>query len=159
MKKFLLTLLVTFFSFSLLAGSVVFATTVDSGVTVDGGTRATGVDGGTTGTGVDGGTTGTGVDGGVLVPITSHKSLCALLASLITILTEIGAIIGALFLIWSGFRFIVAQGNKIEMAKAKATLFNTLLGVSILLGASVLVQVIIGTISTVLGTGNGICSI
>jgi threonine/homoserine/homoserine lactone efflux protein len=84
-------------------------------------------------------------------------SLCELLAKLVTIITELGAIIGVLYLIYSGFRFIAAQGNKDEIKKAKASLINALFGVVILLGATVIVQIIIGTISSVLGGPTGSC--
>jgi hypothetical protein len=90
---------------------------------------------------------------------TGSTSICGFVNSLINVITELGAIVGVLFILWSGFLFIKAQGNKEELSKAKRTFMTTIIGLGILLGSSVFAQIIMATITSVLpNTIPGICS-
>jgi hypothetical protein len=82
-------------------------------------------------------------------PSSGIGNLCDLVNFILNIIAEIGAIVGVLFIIWSGFLFIKAQGNKEKIQQAKNTFYTTVLGIAILLGASVITKVIFNTISSV----------
>lgn len=91
-------------------------------------------------------------------PLSNIGSICELISALLNIVTEIGAIIAVMFIIWSGFLFIKAQGNPEEIKKAKQAFYYTILGTAILLGSSVLAKIIITTIGAITkNSGNSIC--
>ncbi len=93
-----------------------------------------------------------------LTNITPWGSLCDLINAILNIVTEIGAIIAVLFIIWSGFLFIKAQGNPKEIEDAKRAFYATIIGTAILLGSSVIAKIIITTIGAVSNSaGNSIC--
>ena len=50
------------------------------------------------------------------------------------------------FIIYSGFLFVTAQGNKEQLSKAKKSILWTVVGTAIILGASILANAIQGTI-------------
>lgn len=58
--------------------------------------------------------------------------------------------IAVVFVVYSGFLFIAAQGNSDELAKAKRNFFWTIVGVGLLLGAWALAKLIQGTIDPIL---------
>lgn len=64
------------------------------------------------------------------------------------ILLPIGSVIAVIAFIYSGFLFVMAQGNESELKTAKASLLYTAIGTAILLGATVLANVITGTINS-----------
>lgn len=78
-------------------------------------------------------------------PINAN-SIDELVAKIIKILNLIAVPIVALFLIYSGFLFVKAQGNPADLKKAKDTLLWTVVGAAILLGSYVLAEAISGTI-------------
>lgn len=84
-------------------------------------------------------------------------SLCDLINFFLTIVTEIGAVVGVLFIIWSGFLFIKAQGNEAEVKQAKSAFYTTIIGLAILLGASVIAQVIFNTVTSIITLPGGVC--
>jgi len=59
--------------------------------------------------------------------------------------------IAVVFVVYSGFLFVAAQGNSEELAKAKRNFFWTIIGVALLLGAWALAVLIKGTIDPILG--------
>ncbi len=85
-------------------------------------------------------------------------NICKLISAILNIVAEIGAIVGALFIIWSGFLFIKAQGNPEEIKKAKRTFYTTIIGLAILLGASVITKIVFKTIQSIT-TADGSVSI
>ncbi len=143
-------------------------TGVDGG-NPDGG--LTGVDGGNPDggmTGVDGGNPDgglTGVDGPKLSnPLKAgYNNLCDLINAFVNIVAEIGGILAVIFIIWSGFLFIKAQGNEKELETAKNAFKTTIIGTAILLGATVITKVIVNTVESVTssatGTSTSICEI
>lgn len=48
----------------------------------------------------------------------------------------------AFFLIWSGFKFVMAQGNEEKLTDAKNTLKYTIIGAILLIGANVITEVV-----------------
>ena len=59
--------------------------------------------------------------------------------------------IAVVFVVYSGFLFISAQGNSDDLSKAKRNFFWTIIGVGLLLGAWALAALIKGTIDPILG--------
>ena len=54
--------------------------------------------------------------------------------------------IAVIFVVYSGFLFVAAQGNSEGLEKAKKNFFWTIVGVGLLLGASALALIVKGTI-------------
>ena len=59
----------------------------------------------------------------------------------------VGFPIAVLFVVYSGFRFVLAQGNSSELEKAKKNFMWTVIGVGMFLGAWALAELIRGTIN------------
>ncbi len=55
----------------------------------------------------------------------------------------------AFFIIYVGFSFITAQGNKDKLSKAKDAMWYTLLGAAVILGAFVISKAIGGTVEQI----------
>lgn len=68
------------------------------------------------------------------------------LDKLATFLINFGAVVVVFFVVFAGFKFVVAQGNPEKIAQAKQMLFYTLIGGAILLGAKVISSAIKSTI-------------
>lgn len=90
-----------------------------------------------------------------IVNPTSFKNICDFINTILNIVAEIGAIVAVMFIIWSGFLFIKAQGNKSEIQTAKSTFYTTIIGTAILVGASVITKIIINTVGAVATSVNG----
>ena len=58
----------------------------------------------------------------------------------------VGMPVAVLFLVYSGFLFVFAQGNSTEIEKAKKNFFWTVTGIALFLGAWALAALIKGTI-------------
>ena len=84
-------------------------------------------------------------------PIAS-TTIEALIASILKIIIAVGTPIAILFLIFSGFKFVMARGKPDGIKDAREMFIWTLVGIAILLGASLLAKIIEGTINQ-LGTG------
>ena len=72
----------------------------------------------------------------------------ALLTTILETLVYLGVSVLTIFIIYSGFLFIKAQGNPEEIKKARETLTWTLIGGAILLGATVLAKIIETTVKS-----------
>ena len=59
----------------------------------------------------------------------------------------VGFPIAVLFIVYSGFLFVLAQGNSGELEKAKKNFMWTVIGVGLFLGAWALAELIRGTIN------------
>ncbi len=88
-------------------------------------------------------------------PLKNGGTLCDFLVTLLNIITEIGAVIGVLVLLGVGFFYILAQGNKEKLEAAHRAFLMSVLGITLLLGASVLAHILITTVNTVLSAGGG----
>ncbi len=76
-------------------------------------------------------------------------SLQCLLYDIVNGVVGIMAIVAALYIIYSGFLFIAAQGNPAELTKAKTAFFNAVIGTAILLGAWAITAFVVNVISSV----------
>ena len=70
------------------------------------------------------------------------NSIIELLEALLRILTIVGVPIVIFFIVFSGFKFVVAQGNPEELQTAKRALIYAIVGGLILLGAQAITDII-----------------
>ncbi|MBU1557798.1 pilin [Patescibacteria group bacterium] len=89
--------------------------------------------------------------GGIKNPI-GVDSIQELIDAILQIVIAIGTPVAVLFLIYAGFKFVTAQGNPAKVGEAREYFMWTLVGIVILLGASLLSSVVSGTIDQ-LGSG------
>jgi Type IV secretion system pilin len=76
------------------------------------------------------------------------SSICGLVQAIFNILLELGTPVAVLFLVYAGFKFIVARGNSEALSKARDNIVHVILGIAIFLGAWILGQVIASTINS-----------
>lgn len=95
----------------------------------------------------DGVSAGGGSFSGKLDNPISVGSFPDFIALLLKIAVQIGFPVAVLFIIYSGFLFVKAQGNEKELETAKKALTWTIIGTAVLLGASVLSYAIQNTIN------------
>jgi hypothetical protein len=65
---------------------------------------------------------------------------------LVDIALQLGVVVAALALIWVGFSYVAARGNPAKVSAAHKALFYTILGIAVLFGSKVIVEIIRGTI-------------
>jgi hypothetical protein len=75
-----------------------------------------------------------------------------LLKTVLRAVTYIAIPIIALAFIWSGFKFVKAQGESAGITNAKETLWYTILGTAVVLGANLILEVVVETTKS-LGIG------
>ena len=95
-----------------------------------------------TGTGGQGGTGTGGQTPGLQNPLKGVDSLADFFYQIANFVYSLSYAVIAIFLIWAGFKFVVAQGNEEKLKDAKKTLYYTLIGAAILIGANVLTEVV-----------------
>ena len=76
------------------------------------------------------------------------ESILDLLTALLNVIVQVGIPLIALAIVYSGFLFVKAQGNESELSEAKKTLYWTVIGAAIVLGALVISQVIQTTVTS-----------
>jgi hypothetical protein len=86
-----------------------------------------------------------------LEPPTSFRSICGLIKALLNAVLTLGVPIAVFFLIWAGFKFVVARGSPDGIKKARTNIVNVFIGIAIFLGAWFLGQVIANTLNSVTG--------
>ena len=78
------------------------------------------------------------------------NSIPLFLASIITAVTEIGAIVGALSIMYGGFLYATAQGDEEKLNKAKTTVTWAIVGTAVLIGAQVIITAVVNTVGGVI---------
>ena len=81
----------------------------------------------------------------------SINSIPAFIAEVLKAVVTIGLPIITLFIVISGFMFLVAQGNSSKIEKAKENFMWVIVGTLLILGAWVLVTLIAGTVTQLVG--------
>lgn len=94
-----------------------------------------------------------GTECSVINPLGSTTSLCGLLKKLFEAVVAIAIPIAVLFIIWSGFQFVLAQGNPKKLQAARRNFYYTLIGIAVFLGAWLLATIIASTVNAI-GGGN-----
>ena len=100
--------------------------------------------GGSTGAGTGGGTGG----GGVTNPL-SFNSIQAFIAEILRFLVILGIPFIIFMIIYTGFKFVTAQGNPEAIKTAQKMFMYTIIGGMLILGASIIANVIKGTVDSV----------
>ena len=81
------------------------------------------------------------------------KNFCDLVKALLNIVLAIGVPVAVLFLVWAGFRFILARGSQTGLEEAKRNFYYVIIGIAIFLGAWTLATIISATIQTLDNSG------
>ena len=81
----------------------------------------------------------------------SISSIPAFIAEVLKAIVVIGLPIITLFIVISGFMFLVAQGNSAKIEEAKKNFMWVIVGTLLILGAWVLVTLIAGTVTQLVG--------
>lgn len=79
-------------------------------------------------------------------PLGSTNDLVSFLRLILRYLTIIAIPILVVLFIWIGFKFVLAQGNPADIAKARQAFYWTVIGAALVLGADALLTVISGTV-------------
>jgi hypothetical protein len=89
---------------------------------------------------------GSGGGGGVSFPNPINKqSILEIVTAVLDFVTQLGAVIAVLFMVYAGFLFVLARGNPGMLDKAKSTFLWTVVGAMIVLGSFVLSEIIQNT--------------
>ena len=78
----------------------------------------------------------------------NFSTVCGLVKAIFNVVLTLGVPVAVLFLVYAGFKFIIARGNPEELRKARANLTHVLMGIAIFLGAWILGQVIANTVNS-----------
>ncbi len=84
--------------------------------------------------------------GGLTNPLNNINSLQDLLKAILGAVVELGSIVLVMALVYTGFLFVVAQGNEEKIRSARSALMWTVIGGLILLGAKAIELVIENTV-------------
>jgi hypothetical protein len=87
-------------------------------------------------------------------PLGGINSFCGLIKAILTAVIQIGIPIAVLFIVYAGFKFVLARGNPTKLQEARMGLLYTLIGIGIFLGAWLIAMVIANTVNA-LGAGSG----
>ena len=94
----------------------------------------------------------------VIIPIISfaqlenplkETSITKIVAQLMKIVIDVGSVVAVLAFIYVGYLFVEARGNTGKLDKAKENLWYTVIGVAILLGASIIANTITTTVKSI----------
>ena len=85
-------------------------------------------------------------------PLTA-KSFCGLLRAIFNAILTLAIPVGVIFIVYAGFKYIIARGNPGEIAKAHKNFLYVIIGTALILSAWVLSTLIGGTITQLLGNG------
>jgi hypothetical protein len=75
------------------------------------------------------------------------NTVCGLIKGVLSAATQIGIPVAVLFLVWAGFKFVLARGSSDKINEAKENLFHVVIGIGIFLGAWLLTQFIANTVN------------
>jgi hypothetical protein len=75
------------------------------------------------------------------------SSFCGLIQNLLQAALAIGIPIAVLFLVYAGFKFVLAQGNPEKLREARSNFLWTIIGIGIFLGAWLLADLVVNTVN------------
>lgn len=110
------------------------------------GSTGIGAPNGSTGIGAPNGSTGQAGNVGKLVNPLKATNFCVLIKTILDAILIIGMPIAVVFLVWVGFKFILAQGNPGKLAEAQKNFLFTIIGIGIFLGAWTIAKIIASTL-------------
>lgn len=80
-------------------------------------------------------------------PLDPHiTSVGGLVQTVIDVVSYILVLFGILALVWTGLQYVLAQGNSDRIKELHKTLLAIVIGIAIVIGARVIVQVVINTL-------------
>ncbi len=82
------------------------------------------------------------------------SSVCGLIKALLSGALQIGIPIAVLFIVYTGFKFVLARGNSEKLVEAQQSMLLTVIGIGIFLGTWLLAQVIANTINSLQNGGS-----
>ncbi|HVV39321.1 MAG TPA: pilin [Candidatus Paceibacterota bacterium] len=94
---------------------------------------------------------------GTLCNPLKFKTVCGLVTGLLKAVMVIGIPVAILFIVWAGFKFVLAQGNPGELTEARSNFLNVIIGIGIFVGASLIAAVIMNTLQQLGVTGISSC--
>lgn len=86
---------------------------------------------------------------GIKNPLKGINSIQGFISEVLKFVVNLLAVAGVLYIIWTGFLFVKAQGNPAELETAKKSFFNAIIGMAIILGAWAIATVIVNTINKI----------
>lgn len=89
-------------------------------------------------------------------PLSNISDIPTLITTIVDAVTTIGYYIVVIFIIYAGFLFVKARGDKGGLEDAKKTFYWTVIGAAVLLGASILSTVIKNTVTEVGGVSSAV---
>lgn len=87
----------------------------------------------------------------------NFESVCGFFKALFNAALMLGIPVATLFIVWSGFMFVLARGNAAALQTARRNAAFVAIGVAVFLGAWFLSQVIAATIKAVGGPNISTC--
>jgi len=102
--------------------------------------------------GTHGSNTGTQSNNFIQNPLKADN-LTDLTLAIVDVAVKLGSFIAFLALLWVGFQFVVAQGKPEKIADARKHFFYVIIGIAVLLGAKVIIEIIKATLSPFVDTG------
>lgn len=76
-------------------------------------------------------------------PFTSSKDFASILNGIATFVARLGIPVVGFFLVYTGFTFVTAQGNKEKLKRARTMFVWTIVGAAVVLGAPFIANLII----------------
>jgi hypothetical protein len=81
----------------------------------------------------------------------NNMEVKGVLEKIMNIVELVGGIVVAFFIIFSGFKFVMAKGNPGDLEKAREMFYATVIGGAILLGAGIITEIVVTTVETIKG--------
>lgn len=79
------------------------------------------------------------------------SSFCGLIKNILQAAIAIGIPVAVLFIVYAGFKFVLARGNPEKLAEARMNFLWTVIGIAIFLGAWLLANVVANTVNALGG--------
>lgn len=86
---------------------------------------------------------------GIENPLKFGTSLGDLVTGIMKFVVRVGGLISVFMFIYTGFKFVQAQGDPKGIQSAKDMFFGTVIGVAVLLGAQLIASIIVNTVQGV----------
>ena len=91
-------------------------------------------------------------------PLGSNTTICSLVQQILNAAMALGVPVAVLLVVFTGFKYVEAQGNKDKLTKAHDNLKSTLIGLAIFFGSAAIADILLNTLK-VFGVGIGLCNI
>ena len=89
-------------------------------------------------------------DGTTLCNPVKADSLTGLFDNVLSqVIIPVSIVIAVMFIIWAGLKFVMAQGNAGEIEKARQNLIYVLIGVALVIGAEVILDLLLNTVTEI----------